>query len=159
MNFLFVAIGSLQRMKRLTCYTRKVPVRNEICLISVCAWEWSNCMVATFQLENDGMCLLIKSDVHVAYCTLYLRYVWVNRGKVMGGSGGKGGIWTLYCVHLIPVKTINTYDYIITLIKRRENNIINFIRIYCFFIWTNLNPPHARMFCAKIGWNWLSGSG
>ena len=132
---------------------------NEICLISVCAWEWSNCMVATFQLENDGMCLLTKSDVHVAYCTLYLRYVWVNRGKVMGGSGGKGGIWTLYCVHLIPVKTINTYDYIIRLIKRRENNIINFMRIYCFFIWTNLNPPHPRMLCAKIGWNWFSGAG
>ena len=27
------------------------------------------------------------------------------------------------------------------------------------FIWTNLNPPHPRMLCAKFGWNWLSGSG
>ena len=27
------------------------------------------------------------------------------------------------------------------------------------FIWTNLNPLHPRMFCAKFGWNWLSGSG
>ena len=26
-------------------------------------------------------------------------------------------------------------------------------------IWTNLNPLHPRMLCAKFGWNWLSGSG
>ena len=26
------------------------------------------------------------------------------------------------------------------------------------FIWTNLNPLHQRMLCAKFGWNWLSGS-
>ena len=30
-------------------------------------------------------------------------------------------------------KPINTYDYIITLIKRKKN-IINFMRIYWFFI-------------------------
>ena len=56
-------------------------------------------------------------------------------------------------------KSINTNDYIITLIKRRKKNIINFIIIYCFFIWRNLNPPHPRMLCAKIDWNWLIGSG
>ena len=27
------------------------------------------------------------------------------------------------------------------------------------FIWTNLNPPHPRMLCAKFGWKWPSGSG
>ena len=27
------------------------------------------------------------------------------------------------------------------------------------FIWTNLNPLYPRMFCAKFGWNWPSGSG
>ena len=27
------------------------------------------------------------------------------------------------------------------------------------FIWTNLNPHHPSMFCAKFGWNWVSGSG
>ena len=27
------------------------------------------------------------------------------------------------------------------------------------FIWTNLNPLHLRMLCAKFGWNWPSGSG
>ena len=27
------------------------------------------------------------------------------------------------------------------------------------FIWINLNPLHARMLCAKFGWNWPSGSG
>ena len=26
------------------------------------------------------------------------------------------------------------------------------------FIWTNLNPLHPRIFCAKFGWNWPSGS-
>ena len=26
------------------------------------------------------------------------------------------------------------------------------------FIWTNLNPLHPRMICAKFGWNWPSGS-
>ena len=26
------------------------------------------------------------------------------------------------------------------------------------FIWTNLNPHHTRMLCAKFGWNWPSGS-
>ena len=30
-------------------------------------------------------------------------------------------------------KSINTYDYIITLIKRKKN--INFMIMYCFFIW------------------------
>ena len=56
-------------------------------------------------------------------------------------------------------KSINTYDYIITLIKRRKKTIINFMRIYFFFIWINLNPLHPRMLCAKFGWNWPSGSG
>ena len=27
------------------------------------------------------------------------------------------------------------------------------------FVWTNLNPFHPRMLCAKFSWNWLSGSG
>ena len=27
------------------------------------------------------------------------------------------------------------------------------------FIWTNLNPLHPSMLCAKFGWNWPSGSG
>ena len=26
-------------------------------------------------------------------------------------------------------------------------------------IWTNLNPLHPRVLCAKFGWNWPSGSG
>ena len=27
------------------------------------------------------------------------------------------------------------------------------------FIWTNFNPLHPGMLCAKLGWNWPSGSG
>ena len=26
-------------------------------------------------------------------------------------------------------------------------------------IWTKLNPLHSRMLCARLGWNWQSGSG
>ena len=47
-------------------------------------------------------------------------------------------------------KSINTYDYIIMLIKWRKINIINFMRIYWFFIWTNLNPIHPRMLWARL---------
>ena len=108
-------------------------------------------------------------------------------------------------------KSINTYDYIITLIKRRRKktlltlcnslvlhlkklespspkdvscqvwlklaqwfwrrNFLNFVNVFSQFrnylpleragpsIWTNLNPLHPRMLCAKFGWNWPSGSG
>ena len=42
-------------------------------------------------------------------------------------------------------KSINTYDYIITLIKRRKKNIIKLMRINWFFIWRNMNPYHTRM--------------
>ena len=56
-------------------------------------------------------------------------------------------------------KSINTYDYIITLIKRRKKNIIKLMRINCFFIWRNMNPLQPRMLCAKFGWNWPSGFG
>ena len=26
------------------------------------------------------------------------------------------------------------------------------------FTWTNLNPLHPRILCAKFGWNWPGGS-
>ena len=47
----------------------------------------------------------------------------------------------------------------------------NFVNVFCYivvislwkragpFIWTNVNPLHPRMICAKFGWNWFSGSG
>ena len=50
-------------------------------------------------------------------------------------------------------KSINTYDYIITLIKRRKK-----YKPYDNLLFFHLNP-HPMMLCAKIGWNWLSGSG
>ena len=57
-------------------------------------------------------------------------------------------------------KSITTYDYIMMLNKRRKKKpIINFMRINWFFIWTNLNPLHPRMLCAKFGWNKTNGSG
>ena len=33
------------------------------------------------------------------------------------------------------------------------------MRIEWFFIWTNLNHHHTRIFCDKFGWNWPSCSG
>ena len=42
-------------------------------------------------------------------------------------------------------QSINTHDYIITLIKRRKKNIIKLMSINWFFIWRNLNPYHPRM--------------
>ena len=53
------------------------------------------------------------------------------------------------------IKLINTYDYIITVIKRRKKHTYY---ENVFFIWRNLNPLKARMFFAKFGWNWPKGS-
>ena len=54
-------------------------------------------------------------------------------------------------------KSINAYLIIIMLIKRRKN-IIYFMRIEWFFIWTNWIPIYPRMLSTKFGWNWLIGS-
>ena len=52
-----------------------------------------------------------------------------------------------------------------------EKKIFLIINVFCYFviispwkragpfIWTNLNPLHPRMLCAKFGWNWPGGSG
>ena len=55
-------------------------------------------------------------------------------------------------------KSLNTYDYIITLIKRRKKNIIDFRRIYWFFIWTNLNPLHPQWWLLQMSEEFSSGS-
>ena len=45
-------------------------------------------------------------------------------------------------------KSINTHDYIITLIKRREKKYnIKLMSINWFFICRNLNPYHPRILC------------
>ena len=54
-------------------------------------------------------------------------------------------------------KSIKTYDYIITLIKRGKTHYLPFENGNVF-IWTYLNPLHPKMLSAKYGWNWLSGS-
>ena len=65
-----------------------------------------------------------------------------------------------YIIHLRkPFESINTYGYIITLIKRWKKTIMIFMRIKLFFICTNLNPLHLKILCAKFGWNWPDGSG
>ena len=45
------------------------------------------------------------------------------------------------------------------LIRREKILYLLYMRIEWLFIWTNLNPLHPRMHCAKFGWNWPSGSG
>ena len=37
--------------------------------------------------------------------------------------------------------------------------IISYLERTWPFFWTNLNPHHPKMLCAKFGWNWPSGSG
>ena len=46
-------------------------------------------------------------------------------------------------------KSINTYDYIITLNKRKKN-IIKLTRINWFFIGRNMNPYHPRMLVPRL---------
>ena len=53
----------------------------------------------------------------------------------------------------------------------REKHFKNFVNVFSLFknylpleivgpfIWTDLNPHHARNICAKFGWNWPTGSG
>ena len=65
-------------------------------------------------------------------------------------------------------KSINTYDYIITLIKRRD--FLNFVNVFSLFrnylplekggtfIWINLNSHYQGNLYAKFGWNWPSCS-
>ena len=54
-------------------------------------------------------------------------------------------------------KSINTWLYH-NVDKEKKKNIINFMRIFCFFIWRNLNPLHPRMLCAKMAqWFWREG--
>ena len=43
--------------------------------------------------------------------------------------------------------------------RRKKKPIIDFKRIYWFFIWTNLNLLYPGMLSAKFGWNWPSSSG
>ena len=53
-----------------------------------------------------------------------------------------------------------THMIIIILINRMRIywEMINIMRIELFLIWTNLNPLHPMMLCAKRGWNCPSGS-
>ena len=52
-----------------------------------------------------------------------------------------------------------------------RRRFLNFVNVFSLFrnylpfwkggtlFWTKLNPHHSLILCAKIGWNWLSGSG
>ena len=93
--------------------------------------------------ETDWTDKNIQKEINMSYLIV------INNKRPMG-----------HIAHLRKqFKSINTNDFIITLIKRIKKNIINFITIYCFFIWKNFNPPHPRMLCAKFGlklaqWFW-----
>ena len=50
-------------------------------------------------------------------------------------------------------------DFLISSMYFRHFVIISHWKRAGPFIWTNLNPLHPRMLCAKFGWNWPSGSG
>ena len=53
--------------------------------------------------------------------------------------------------------SINTYDYL-NVNWEKKKPFFYFLVIEWFSIWTNLNPLHPRMLCAKFGWNWPIGS-
>ena len=56
-------------------------------------------------------------------------------------------------------KSINTYDYIITLIKWRKKPLLTLLFFHLKKETKTMNPLHPSMLCAKIVWNWPSGSG
>ena len=65
-----------------------------------------------------------------------------------------------HIAHLRKTVQINKHIWIYHNVdKVKKKTIMNLMRVYWFFIWTNLNPLHPRILCAKFGWNWLSGSG
>ena len=61
--------------------------------------------------------------------------------------------------HRWPEKTVQIIIWLYLNIEKEKKKISNFMRTYWFFIWRNLNPLHPWMLCAKIVWNWFSGSG
>ena len=95
-----------------------------------------NCLlssfVASFITGRSIWSCLIKYYIHNEdYC-----WIWQMKNKRPMG----------HIAHLRKkLKSINTYDYIITLIKRWKKTIIIFMRIKWFFIWTKLNPIHQRL--------------
>ena len=85
--------------------------------------------------------------------------------------------WFFIWTNLNPLHPRMLCDKIFLLVSRyypngyaEENFYISPMYFCCFiiisplkrlgpFIWTNLNPLHSRILCAKFGWNWPSGSG
>ena len=71
---------------------------------------------------------------------------------------GKGG-----ALHLNKLESPSPFQWFW---RRKFLNFVNFFSLFLYyllmekggpFIWTNLNPLHPRMLCAKFGWNWPSG--
>ena len=56
-----------------------------------------------------------------------------------------------------PEKTVQSINIQLYQLEKKYT-IIFFLRIECFLNWTNLNPFHPVVCCAKFGWNWYSGS-
>ena len=127
---------------------------------------WGTCNSGLYNKINNKV--NENYDIHLQYAVKEKRggglHAWLRKKS-------QSKLWHTFTIfvkqeahglHRPPEKTfqINKQnDYIISLIKRTKKTIINFMRIYWFFIWTNLNTLHSRMYCVKFGWNWLSGSG
>ena len=45
------------------------------------------------------------------------------------------------------------------ILMKRDKNIFSFFQNWMVLICKNLNSFYQRMLCAKLGWNWLNGSG
>ena len=65
-----------------------------------------------------------------------------------------------YIAHLRnQFKSINTYDCIISLMKRKKYALFPKYELNGWnSIWRNFNARHPKMLCAKFGKNWPSAS-
>ena len=83
-------------------------------------------------------------------------YSWRNAGKFEFPSPKKTFVLSL--VEISPAnieeKTFKKYIYIYYVVP-----IISPEQMAKPVIWCRLNPLYSKIFCAKFGWNWPSGSG
>ena len=84
---------------------------------------------------------------------MYINYEQGTCIATIGCGKKTRGPWATSLTWEKEFKSINTYDYIIMLIKRRKKPLFTLWEIHGFFIWTNLTPLHPGMHCAKFGWN------
>ena len=106
-----------------------------------CMVSWYLCVTFVISLLYFQGLKLQENGNTNNYLSLFYKRKMKNHVLVIRTQNNSGFLNSINDTHRSPEKTVQiTCDYIITLIKSRKKIIINFIRIYWFFIWTNLNP-------------------